>query len=61
MFCGFEKLITLDLSYNNLIEVDSGAFLKSFNLTRIILSNNNLRNIYRNTFIDQVKLFKIFL
>lgn len=55
MFYGFEKLLSIDLSHNNLIEVDSGAFLKCPRLTRIILSHNTLKNLWQNTFFDQVR------
>lgn len=61
MFRAFEKLLSLDLSHNDLIEVDSGALLKSPRLTRIILADNNLRTIWRNTFIDQVSFLSIIL
>lgn len=53
---GFEKLLSVDLSNNDLIEIHAGAWRKSPHLERLILSNNNLRTLWKETFIDQVKI-----
>lgn len=57
MLQGFEKLLSVDLSHNDLIEVEANAFWKSHNLRKIILSDNNLRVIWKETFSDQVFFF----
>ncbi|KAI1731045.1 leucine rich repeat domain-containing protein [Ditylenchus destructor] len=54
MLQGFEKLLSVDLSHNDLIEVEANAFWKSHNLRKIILSDNNLRVIWKETFSDQI-------
>ncbi|CAK5053729.1 unnamed protein product [Meloidogyne enterolobii] len=59
MLQSFGQLENVDLSYNELIELNSAAFWGSIRLTKILLGNNNLRKISKNTFKDQVNiLFK---
>ncbi|KAL3075376.1 hypothetical protein niasHT_033606 [Heterodera trifolii] len=49
---GFEQLRSVDLN-NDLINLCAGSFWDSVHFERIVLSKNNLRTIWRNTFCDK--------
>lgn len=51
-FRGLSNLVDLDLSYNVMREVPSGAFPDCQGLMRLILSGNPIQRIQRNAFIS---------